>query len=227
MSLQSSLPIGSIQKGCILFLKRHGDVDKQLLVNYDIEPEAMFHPVIVLKVRKGSNEVVVCLLTTFNQRDVQDCHKPDYHHLYLAIYPKRPPRGGHPQLQLARNVLLRKPSYVNLRRCYLVHRDMLMLYNRHESASYFQLTPQSYAVVVKKLNFKFVEVGPAEIKKRAPKQPVEPRSSRPRITHYGDGLQRSKFGMENARCMLKDHGGILTGRATGNGRASNNDRMGA
>ena len=82
-------------------------------------------------------------------------------------------------------MLLRKPSYVNLRRCYLVHRDMLMLYNRHESASYFQLTPQSYAVVVKKLNFKFVEVGPAEIKKRAPKQPVEPRSSRPRITHYG------------------------------------------
>ncbi|CAF9914651.1 hypothetical protein IMSHALPRED_001970 [Imshaugia aleurites] len=139
-------------EGCILFLKKPGDIDDDHLERYDLETTVFWHPVLVLQNHNTSNETTVCILNTLNDCNAEDRFDSSSCHFYLAIWPKHPPLSGQPQLNLQGNVTLRRPGYINIRREYLVHQDMLQPYDWDEPTNYYRLTQKSFAVVVAKLD---------------------------------------------------------------------------
>lgn len=69
---------------------------------------------------------------------------------YIPIHPKPPVFLGGPQLRLG-DLELRKPSYVGIKDQYIVHIDMLELYDRKCAASRFCLDTESFSLVLERL----------------------------------------------------------------------------
>ena len=90
-------------------------------------------------------------LTTLSDCNAEDRFTLPDCRLYLAVWPKHPPFPGQPQLNLQRNVTLRRPGYIDIRNEYLVHQTMLQPYDWDEPTNYYRLT-LSFAVVIAKLD---------------------------------------------------------------------------
>lgn len=172
--MASSLPPSAFKEGVILFLKSWSTIDQSRLPFYDLQPQQLFHPVVIIKDPNANQDVVVCLVSSFKrlptlghsteadvlefQLSSQELNSPFHHRNNFVIYPKRPPAPNLPQLRLVDDVRLRRQGYVCARRSYLVHHTMLMLYDSTKAPDHYRLTPGSCAIVARHLGLPVLTV---------------------------------------------------------------------
>lgn len=173
--MTASPPPSAFKEGVILFLKPWSTIDQSRLPFYDIQPQQLFHPVVIITETNANQDVVVCLVSSFerdsqrlkgsrrlifsiHQLSSQELHSPFHHRNNFVIYPKRPPAPNLPQLRLVDDVRLRRQGYICARRSYLVHHTMLMLYDSTKAPDHYRLTPGSCAIVARHLGLPVLTV---------------------------------------------------------------------
>ena len=66
------------------------------------------------------------------------------------------PSPFQPQLKLLNDAVLRKPGYVRVDECFVVHRDMLSLYDRSESSDHYRFDGLSYTILAERCGIESV-----------------------------------------------------------------------
>jgi len=142
--------------GVIVFIKKCQYIFHQDFVESRLSILALRHPALVIeRVESKASHVLVCPLTTFGGRTVQERYPQNRvkRNNYLPIYPRSPitPRGV--QLYTAGEPL-KKPGYVNIAETYTVHTDMLRAYDWDFAVDAYRLTEASLGQVILKLRYR-------------------------------------------------------------------------
>ncbi|MCJ1410879.1 hypothetical protein MMC19_004966 [Ptychographa xylographoides] len=153
---RSRVTISECQPGYILFIRKHEDVLLQDHIESQIPREGLHHPALVISVQRSMrSHVLVCPLTTFGGRTIQEKFPHNYLSKvnYIPVYPQSATYPNGLQLFTDGDVL-KKAGYLNTDALYTVHTNMLRAYDYKKPASSYRLTPKSFAQVARILELR-------------------------------------------------------------------------